>query len=134
MGIKPGDSGVVIGHHVDEFPCIWCAEWFVAHFNIYSGFTGKVPSNLEPGCEDYSFLDLAVADLEEDLDNFLTDSIETPELDTSLDEPDAITSSASSGFLCSVSTISDTSKLQCAPSIRSCNCGARLGHFLHLCL
>ena len=49
----------------------------------------------------------------------LTDSIETPELDTSFNEPDAITSSVSSGFLCSVNTISDTSKLQLAPNIRS---------------
>ena len=51
--------------------------------------------------------------------HILTDSVETPELDTSLDEPDAITSSVSTGFLSLVSTISDTSKLQLAPSIRS---------------
>ena len=36
---------------------------------------------------------------------------------TSLDEPDIITSSVSSGFLCSVSTLSDNSKPQLAPSI-----------------
>ena len=42
------------------------------------------------------------------------DFIEIPELDTSLDEPDAITSSVSSGFLALVKTISDTSKLQLA--------------------
>ena len=36
-----------------------------------------------------------------------------------LNEPDAITSSVSSGFLCLVSTLSDNSKLQLAPSIRS---------------
>ena len=74
---------------------------------------------LELGCEDYSFLDQAVADFEQGLDSILTDSIETPEFDTSFDEPDAITSSVSSGFLYLVSTISDTSKLQLAPSIRS---------------
>ena len=49
----------------------------------------------------------------------LTDSLETPELDTSLDEPDVITSSVASGFLYSVSTLFDNSKLQLAPSIWS---------------
>ena len=44
MGIKPGDSGVVIGYDVDEFTCTWSAEWFVANSHIYPGFTGKVSS------------------------------------------------------------------------------------------
>ena len=61
----------------------------------------------------------AVADFEQGLDSILTDSLETPELDTSLEEPDAITSSVSSGFLHSVSTLSDNSKLQLAPSIHT---------------
>ena len=61
---------------------------------------------LESGCEDYAFLDQAVADLEQGLDSILTDSLETLELDTSLDETDAITSSVSSGFLHLVSTLS----------------------------
>ena len=56
---------------------------------------------------------------EQGLDSILTDSLETPELDISLEKPDAITSSVSSGFLHWVSTISDTSKLQLAPSIRT---------------
>ena len=124
MGIKPGDSGVVIGYQVDEFTCTWSAEQFVAHSHIYPGFTGKVTSlthfPLEPGCEDYAFLDQAVADFEQGLDSILTDSLETPELDTSLEEPDAITSSSvSSGFLCLVSTLSDNSKLQFSPSIHT---------------
>ena len=42
MGIKPGDSSVVIGYQVDEFTRTWSAEWFVAHSHIYPGFTGKV--------------------------------------------------------------------------------------------
>ena len=121
MGIKPGDSGVVIGYQVDEFTCTWSAEQFVAYFHIYPGFTGKVSSlthfPLEPGCEDYAFLDQAVADFKQGLDSILTDSLKTPELDTSLEELDVITSSVSSGFLCSVSTLSDNSKLQLAPSI-----------------
>ena len=45
-----------------------------------------------------------MADFEQGLDSILTDSLETPELDTSLDEPDAIPSSVSSGFLCSSCT------------------------------
>ena len=48
-----------------------------------------------------------------------TDSIETPELDASFEELDGVPSSVSVGFLCSVSTISDTSKLQFSPSIKS---------------
>ena len=64
--IKPGDSGLVIGYQFNEFTCTWSAEQFVAHSHIYPGFIGKVSSlthlPLEPGCEDYSFLDKAVAD------------------------------------------------------------------------
>ena len=123
FGIKPGYSGVLIGYQVDEFTHTWSAEQFVAHSHIYPGFMSKVSLLTqfpqEWGCEDYSFLDQAVADFEWGLDSIHTDSIETPELDASLDESDAITSSVSSGFLPSVSTISDTSKLQLAPSIRS---------------
>ena len=44
MGIKPGDSGVVIGYQVDEFTHTWSAEWFLAHSHIFPGFTGKVSS------------------------------------------------------------------------------------------
>ena len=105
IGIKPGPTGVVIGYQVDESTHTWSAEWFVALFHIYPGFTGKVSSlTLEPGCGDYSFLDQAVADFEQGLVSILTNSLETPELDTSLDESDAITSSISSGFLPLVST------------------------------
>ena len=89
---------------------------------------------LELGCEDYSFLDQTNADFEQGLDSILTDSIETLELDTSFDEPDAITSSVYFVFLHSISTISDTSKPHPAPSMRSHNCGARPGSFFHLSL
>ena len=129
MGIKPGDSSVVIGYQVDEFTHTWSAEWFVAHSHIYPGFTGKLSSlthfPLEPGCEDYAFLDQAVADFEQGLVSIHTDSLKT--LDTSLEEPDAITSSVSSGFLCSVSILSDNSKLQLGPTIWTCKlwCQAR---------
>ena len=119
--IKPGDSSVAIRYQVDEFTHTWSTEHFIAHFYIYPGLMGKVSSltcfPLEPGCEHYSFLDQA--DFEQGLDSILIDFIETPELDTSLDEPDAILTSVSSGFLCSVSTISDTSKLQLVTGVRS---------------
>ena len=140
MGIKPGDSGVVIGYQVDEFTHTWSAEWFVACSHIYPGFTGKVSSlthfPLEPGCEDYAFLDQAVADFKQGLDSILTDSLKTLELDTSLEEPDAVTSSSvSSGFLHSwlvpFLIILSHSLLLAFILI---NCGARLGLFLPLCL
>ena len=56
-----------------------------------------------------------------------TDSIDTLELDASFDETDAITSSVSEGLLHSVSTISDNSRPQDAPHIKSCKlwCQAR---------
>ena len=81
MGIKPGEPGVVIGYQVDEFTHTWSAEQFVACSHIYPGFTAKVSSLThipsEPGCEDYSFLDQAMADFEQGLDSILTDSLET---------------------------------------------------------
>ena len=96
MGIKPGDSSVVTGYQVDEFTCSWSAEWFVTHSHIYPEFTGNMSSlthfPLEAGIEDYSFLDQAMADFEQGLDSILTDSLETPEVDASLHEPDAIPS------------------------------------------
>ena len=124
MSIKPGNSGVVNEYQVDEFTHTWSVERFVACPHIYPGFIGKVSSlihlPLEPGCEDYAFLDQAVADFEQGLDSILTDSLETLELDTSLEEPDAITSSVFSGFLHSVSSLSDNSKPQLDPSIYTC--------------
>ena len=75
--------------------------------------------HLEPGCQDYSFLDHAIADFEQPFDFILTNSLKTQELGTYLDEPDAIMSSVFSGFLCSVSTFSGHSKFQPGPSIRS---------------
>ena len=88
---------------------------------MYPGFMGKVLSlthfPLEPGSEKFSFLDQAVANFEQGLDSILTASIETPELDASFEEPNVNTSLASSRFLCSVNTISNTSKPQFVPSI-----------------
>ena len=61
-----------------------------------------------------------MADFEQNLDSFVIDSINIPQLDTSLDEADAVPSSVSLGFLQLVSTVFDTSKAQLAPSIKSC--------------
>ena len=44
MGVKPGNSGVVIGYQVDEFTHTWSAERFVACSYIYPRFSGKVSS------------------------------------------------------------------------------------------
>ena len=41
-----------------------------------------------------------VVDFEQGLDSILTTFVKTPELDASFDEPDNLTSSVSSGFLC----------------------------------
>ena len=131
MDITPGDSGVVIGYQVDEFTHTWSAEQFVAHSHIYPGFTHKVSSlthfPLKLGCENYCFLDQAIADFEQGLDSILTNSFEATELEASLDEPDAISSSVSFRFLCLVSTLSGNSKLQLSSSIRSykLSCQAR---------
>ena len=89
---------------------------------------------LEPGHKDYSFLDQAVADFKQGLDSILTDSFKTPKLDTSQDEPGVITSSVSSGFLCLVSIVFDTSKLQLVPSIWSHKLWCQAGALLSLCL
>ena len=74
---------------------------------------------LNPGCDNYSFLDQAVADFVHDLDSILTDSINMPELDASLDEADAILCLVSSDLLHLVSTVSDSFGLQLAASIKS---------------
>ena len=99
VSTKPCDSSVVIGYQVDEFTHTWPVEQFVAYSHIYPRFTGKASSltyfPLESGCESYSLLDQEVADFEQGLDSILTDSIMTPELDTSFDELDIITSSVS---------------------------------------
>ena len=40
--VKPGDSGVVIRYHINGFTFTWLAENFIAHSQIYPGFTSKV--------------------------------------------------------------------------------------------
>ena len=90
--------------------------------------------HLNQGVGIYSFLDQAVADFEQGLDCILTDFIKILELDPSFDEPGVITSFIFSGFLHSLSTISDTSKLQLAPSIESHKLWCQSRALLALCL
>ena len=128
MGIKPGDSSVVIGYQVDEFTHTWSAEQFVAHSHIYPGFTGKVSSlthfPLEPGLFWIRLLLTSNKDWTPSSLIHLRHQIWTLPCRSLY----AITSSVSSGLLHSVSTVSDNSKLQLAPSIHTHNklwCQAR---------
>ena len=95
----------------------------VSWWHIYPSFMGKVSSlthcPLEPGCENYSFLDQGMADFEQGVNSILTNSVETLGLDASLKKPDIVLLLVSSGFLHSIITISYTSKPQLASSIKS---------------
>ena len=73
---------------------------------------------LELHCEDYTSVDQAVEDFEHDPDSILMDSIETPELDASFDDPDAISSLVSSEFLCLGNTFMIIFKLHLVPCIK----------------
>ena len=51
MGVKPGDSGVVIGYQVDEFTCTWSAEQFccpLPHFS-WVHWQGVIINPFSPG-------------------------------------------------------------------------------------
>ena len=84
VGMKPSDSGVLIGYQVNQCTHTWSTECFVGHLHVYPGLMGKVstltqfPPELE--CEDYCFLDQAVVDFEQDLDSIFIDFGETPKL------------------------------------------------------
>ena len=138
MAIKPSDSDEVVEYQVDEITHSWSAEWFVAHSHIYPWFTGKVLSlihfPLEPSCEDYFFLDKAVANFEQGLDSILTDSLKTynwthPWIRLMLLHLQSLL--AFSAWLVLFLIILNCSLLLALGLI---NCGARLGPFLHLCL
>ena len=101
------------------------------------GFMGNVSSNtlflLEAVCEEYLFLDQAVANLDNSMDSILTDSIETSVLDSSFDELDVVTSLVSSGFLHSVLLLKllKHSLLLVSDVL---GYGSRLWHFIPVCL
>ena len=63
-------------------------------------------------------MDQTVENFEHGLDSILMDSVDTPEVDAFFEQPSAISSSVSSGFPHLVSTVSDTSRWQLAPSIK----------------
>ena len=96
VGIKPVDSGLVIGCQVDKFTCTWLVEHFIAWSHIYPGFMGKVSTlthfPLTWGWEVYSFLDQAFEAFVYGIYSILTDSADTPELDASFDEAEAMPS------------------------------------------
>ena len=66
VGIKPGDSCVVIGDQGDEFTHAFSVEWYIGQSQIYPGFIGKMSNlthfPLKLGCQGYTFLDHAVDD------------------------------------------------------------------------
>ena len=75
VGIKPGDFGVVIGYQIDEFNHTWSVECFIAFTLVFMGSVSTLTHlGLEPGCEDYSFLDQAVKHFEHGLDSILMHS------------------------------------------------------------
>ena len=123
----------MIAFQVDEFPHTWSSECFTAYSHIYPGSTGKVSTliyfPLEPGCEDYSFLDQAVEDMEHILDSILVNSVDILELEASFD---AMPSSVSSGFLWLVFSHSDNSWLQLTPISIVIHCGAEQWHYFYL--
>ena len=131
VGIKPGYSGVVIEYQVHIFTCTRLVEHIIAQSHIYPGFTCKVSTLIHFPLEPGSFW-MSTLKTEQGLDSVLTDSIDTPELDASFDEADAMPSSVPSGFLCSVNTVSDNCRLQLVPASHLVNFGARLG--LYFCL
>ena len=88
VGIKWVDSGVVIGYQVDEITHIWLVECFIIQSHIYHGFLSKVSRlttfHLNQGVR------ITPCWIEHGVDSILTDSFDTPKLDASFDEADAI--------------------------------------------
>ena len=136
VGIKLGDSFVLIGCQFDECTYNLSVECFIVWSYIYPGVMGQVSTPihfpLEPGCEDCFLFDQAVNDLEHHLNSILRDTFDTPELDATFDEADALPSSVSSGLLCLVSTISGISRLQFASSIKFHKLWCQAMHYFHL--
>ena len=59
VGIKPGDSHMMIQYQVDQFSHFWLVEYLVAQSQIKPRFISKVSClthfPLDLGCEDYTF-------------------------------------------------------------------------------
>ena len=111
-----------------EFTCAWSVENFIARLHIYPGLTSKVSTlahfQLEPGCEDYSFLGQAVENLGM-IRILFSQPLSTHE---NWMHPLMKLVPYLIKFLCLVSTVYDTSRLQLAPSLKSCMlwCQARV--------
>ena len=71
-------------------------------------------------------LDQAAKVFEHGVDFFFTDSVNSIELDASLKIPDAVALPVSSGFLCSVSAFSGSSKQKHTHCIKSCKLGCQV--------
>ena len=129
----------------------WCGDW-VSGWWVYSHLVDGVfccsithfflgsqarPSltqcPLEPGCEDYSFLDQAVTDFEQGLDSILTDFINIPELDTSFEEPNIIISSVSLGSYTQLVPFLILLNHSLLVASNVANYGASLEHYFCLC-
>ena len=123
MGITPGDSGVVIGYQVDELTYTWSTKCLLLIHTFTLGLQAMCHPltifHFNQGVRIIHFWTKQCQDFEQGFNSILTDSTGTLEVDTSFDEHDVITSSISLGFMHSVETVSDTSQLQLAPSLRS---------------
>ena len=99
--IKLGDSRVMIWYQIDAFTHNWLEQIFITWSHLPWAHEQCVNTNPT------SYLSLSVRI------NFLdlTESVKTLKLDSSFDKFDTVTSSASSGFLCLVNTVSDNYKL-----------------------
>ena len=123
VGIKPGYSSVVTGYQVDEFTFTWLAVFCYSITHLFwvhrQGFSTK-PLLTWTRVWGSFILDQGVADFKYGHDFIFTDSVIVLELDASFDKTDVMTASVSSEFLCLNSILSDDSKLQLGPSIKSC--------------
>ena len=120
--VKPGDSGVVIGYQVMNVlaPGQQSVSLLDHTFMLVSQVRcPHLPtSHLNQAVRIAPFWTRQWKTLNMARLLFLTESVNIPVLDASLGKAAAILSSVPSGFLCSVSTISDTFRLQLAPSIK----------------
>ena len=119
VDVKHGDSSVMIGYQVDQFTHTWLLEYFVLS-NIYLGFMGKMSTLtyflLEPGYEDCSFLTKLLQALSMILNPFSLSLLKHQNWILPLMSLMPWLLQSLQG---SVSTISDISKLQLVPSIKS---------------
>ena len=114
-----------------------CSFWyiFVVHYVSHFYYSSDYYSSSYSGIFWPVISVVSHSGSKQGLDSILTDSLKTLELDTSLEEPDAVYIFSLFWFLCLVSTLSDNSEPQLAPSIHTCQlwCQAR-ALLAHVCL